>query len=86
MPAKEIRLLNDKLRAWGDRKGEGFHHALDYIVRHYTEEQALALCRDLARWLGVAEWIVRLDVKRKYRQLTELTSCCRGKKQKPYRN
>lgn len=44
----------------------GINAAVNRIVEKYQEKTAMLLCPYISRRIGIAEWIVRCDMKQRY--------------------
>ncbi|MBQ3378661.1 MAG: hypothetical protein IJG50_02210 [Clostridia bacterium] len=45
---------------------KGINAAVNSLVEKYKEENALLLCPYISRRIGIAEWIVRWDMRQRY--------------------
>lgn len=44
----------------------GINAAIDSVVKKYQEDAAMLLCPYISRRIGIAEWIVRCDMRQRY--------------------
>ena len=45
---------------------KGINAAVNRIVEKYQEQNAMLLCPYISQRIGIAEWIVRCDMKQRY--------------------
>ncbi|MCR5636359.1 MAG: hypothetical protein K6F76_04180 [Clostridiales bacterium] len=63
---KMINEFESELQKNGGVSCEGINAALNNIVEKYQEKSAFLLCPYISQRIGIAEWIVRCDVRGRY--------------------
>ncbi len=63
---KMINEFESELQKNGGVSCEGINAAINIIVEKYQEKSAFLLCPYISQRIGIAEWIVRCDMRERY--------------------
>ena len=64
-----IREFENILNMHTDNPMKGVNAAINFIVRKYSKSETDTICPYLSKRLGIAEWIIRCDITKRYRQM-----------------
>lgn len=64
-----IQEFENILSRYSDNQIKGSSAAIGFIVRKYGKFEADSISTYISKRLGIAEWIVRADIKKRYRQM-----------------
>lgn len=62
------------LRRYGGDQINGIDAAMKFLAGTYSMDAASAICPYISKRLGIAEWIVRMDMMQRYAQIEKRKS------------
>ena len=68
-----IREFETVLCNYSENQMKGIDSAIGFLVRKYSLFEIDAICPYIAKRLGLAEWIVRGDIRQRYRRINKKT-------------